>query len=155
MACIYSKVNTYTFHGVKMVVVTPGTAIQTAFSRALMQLLNKEKWSQRRIARAMGITHPQVRAYLEETQEPGFFKVVALAEEAGVSLDWLAGREPHAPRVEVDGTRYVPAEANGASSGLPGSASQREGSASVAGARADARARGARQGRRVRRPPSA
>lgn len=129
-----------------MAFVTPAQTEQTAFAHALMQLLNDQNWSQRRIARAMGLTHPQIRGYLDGTQEPGFFKVVALAEEAGVSLDWLAGREEHLPRVEVDGVRYVPASSDerGAQSDPP---NPREGSGSVASARAAKKARGARQPR--------
>lgn len=69
-------------------------------------------WSQRRIAQAMGLSHPQVREYLDGKQEPGFFKVIALANKAEVSLDWLAGREAYLPRVVVDGEPYAPA--NGA-----------------------------------------
>ena len=93
----------------KMPRVTTEQSEQTAFARALLVLLNDRGWSQRRVARAMGLTHPQVRPYLDGTQEPGFFKVVALADEAQVSLDWLAGREDYLPSVEVDGVRYAPA----------------------------------------------
>lgn len=107
MAGIPTDVNTYTFQWGKMLRVTPEQQQTTAFARALGDLL-ESGWSQRGIARAMGLSHPQVRDYLDGKQEPGFFKVVALANEAGVSLDWLAGREAYLPRVVVNDVRYVP-----------------------------------------------
>lgn len=53
--------------------------------------LNKRKWSLRRLADETGIPDNTLRTYKFRHIEPGFFKVIKIADTLGISLDSLRG----------------------------------------------------------------
>lgn len=65
------------------------------FGNRLKEAIKKSGFSQKEIARLLNIPEQSLSRIIKGKNEPGIFKVSALAKLLGVSVDWLlTGKEP-------------------------------------------------------------
>ena len=64
---------------------------EQSFGKKLRKLRRDRDYSQREFAELLGIKQPTISAYETDTAEPTLSKLVAIARECNVSLDWLCG----------------------------------------------------------------
>ena len=62
------------------------------FAERLYMLRTEKEWSQRELAKKVGVTVATVSLWETEKTSPSLFLAECLAEVFGVSLDYLAGR---------------------------------------------------------------
>lgn len=93
MARMRTDVNTHRCQSGSMVRVTRRKPRTTPFARALRGLMDREGWSNREAADAIGVSHTQVGRYLAGA-EPSISRASMVAEMLGVTLDALAATGP-------------------------------------------------------------
>ena len=67
--------------------------VAAIFAKRLGAAMRARGYTQCTLAKAAGITHNSVYAYLEAKRLPRLDYIVAMSEALGVSLDWLVGRK--------------------------------------------------------------
>lgn len=62
------------------------------FAERFKQLKNAHSLTYPQIAEQIGVTTRQVKGYAAGTSKPDYFKLIALADYFGCSIDYLVGR---------------------------------------------------------------
>jgi transcriptional regulator with XRE-family HTH domain len=103
-------------HFVKQDPALPGSVGRVSFQTNLRPIREREGFgTQKALAAASGVSLKSIADYERGQAEPTLSKLLRLADALACGLDELVGRPTPAPRVIVDGVRYVPADtANGA-----------------------------------------
>lgn len=73
--------------------VTSKKPQETAFARALRELIDRNNWTTREAGEALSVSHTQIGRYLAGA-EPSISRASTIAEMLGVSLDELAATAP-------------------------------------------------------------